>query len=115
LVYTAASSGTVISAHYCMGDLAAVSIGEQDGDGCEFCGMEGQGCCHDLAKVIKIDNSVLEGQVIPVFNFDPAKISAPIAFSHDDVIKRGAKVIRNFTPQHFIPPPQYLLHRNFRI
>jgi len=115
MVYTAASSGTVISAHYCMGDLAGVSIGEQDSDGCEFCGMEDKGCCHNLPEVIKIDNSVLESQVIPVFKFDPAKIPSPSTILHDDVIVRETKVIRNYAPQHFIPPPHYLLHCNFRI
>jgi hypothetical protein len=115
MVYTAASSGTVISAHYCMGDLAAVSIGEQERDGCEFCGMEDQGCCHDLPQVIKIDNSVLEGQATPLFNFGPSWATAPVAIPHDDVMKMGPKVACNFIPQHFIPPPHYLLNCNFRI
>lgn len=115
MVYTAASSGTVISAHYCMGDLAAISIGEQESDGCEFCGMEDQGCCHDFPQVIKIDHSVLEGQVIPHFNFAPSWATAPVAIPHDHVMKMAPKVARNFIPQHFIPPPQYLLHCNFRI
>jgi hypothetical protein len=98
-----------------MGDLAAVSIGERDSDGCEFCGMEDKGCCHDLPQVIKIDNSFLESQVIPVFNFDPSWATAPVDFSYDDVVKGVPKVISNCFPQHFIPPPQYLLHCNFRI
>ena len=115
MVYTAASSGTVISAHYCMGDLAAVSIGEQERDGCEFCGMEDQGCCHDLPQVIKIDNSVLEGQATPLFKFGPSWATAPVAIPHDDVMKMGPKVACNFIPQHFIPPPHYLLNCNFRI
>jgi len=98
-----------------MGDLAAVSIGEQESDGCEFCGMEDQRCCHDLPQVIKIDNAVLEGQVIPVFNFYPSWVTAPADFSHDDVVKSVPKFIDNFFPRHFIPLPQYLLHCNFRI
>ena len=115
LVYTAASSGTVISAHYCMGDLAAVSIGEQESDGCEFCGMEGKGCCHDLPQVIKIDNTVLESQVIPVVDFHPSWATAPLAFSHNLVFKGVFQSISSFSPKHFIPPPQYLLYCNFRI
>lgn len=115
LVYTAASSGTVISAHYCMGDLAAVSIGEKDVDGCAFCGMEDKGCCHDLPQVIKIDNTVLESQVISVIDFHPSWSTAPLAFSHDSSIKGADKSLRSFSPNNFIPPPQYLLHCNFRI
>jgi hypothetical protein len=115
MIYTAASSGTVISAHYCMGDLAGISIGEQESDGCAFCGMEDKGCCHDLPQVIKIDNSILEGQVIPVVDFHPSWSIAPVASPHDGVIKGAPKVIYNFFPQYFSPPPQYLLHCNFRI
>ena len=115
MIYTAASSGTVISAHYCMGDLAGISIGEQEGDGCEFCGMEDKGCCHDLPQVIKIDNSILEGQAIPVVDFHPSWSIAPLAFSHNLVVKGVSQSIISFSPKHFIPPPQYLLHCNFRI
>jgi hypothetical protein len=98
-----------------MGDLAAVSIGEDDSDGCEFCGMEDKGCCHDLPQVIKIDNTFLESQGIPVFDFDSSWAIAPKAFSHDDLIKSAPKFIYNFFPQYFSPPPQYLLNCNFRI
>jgi hypothetical protein len=98
-----------------MGDLAAVSIGEPDSDGCEFCGMEDMDCCHDLPQVIKIDNTVLEGQVIPAFDFHPSWATSPVDFTHHDVVKESAKFVSNFFPQHFIPPPQYLLYCNFRI
>ena len=115
LVYTAASSGTVISAHYCMGDLAAVSIGEQESDGCEFCGMEDKGCCHDFPQVIKIDNTALESQVIPLVDFHPSWAIVPVTFSSDGINKRVPQHTSIFSPRYFIPPPQYLLHCNFRI
>jgi len=60
LVYTAASSGTVMSAHFCMGELAAITIGEKQEKSCGYCGMEDAGCCHDLSKVVKLDNSQLQ-------------------------------------------------------
>jgi len=115
MVYTAASSGTVINAHYCMGDLAAVSIGEQERDGCEFCGMEDEGCCHDLPQVIKIHNADLEGQVIAAFNFNPLCTLAPVSFTHDLVIKRAPQFTSSFSPKYFVPSPRYLLNCNFRI
>lgn len=59
MVYTAASGGTVISTHYCMGNIASVSFGERDAQRCEFCGMEDDGCCHDLPQVIKMEDSNL--------------------------------------------------------
>ena len=115
MVYTAASSGTVISAHYCMGDLAAVSIGERDSDGCEFCGMEDKGCCHDLPQVIKIDNSVLEGQVITGFDFSPAFSSVPVFGLYNSSFTGRTSNTKSFFHKKFIKPPPYLLHCNFRI
>jgi hypothetical protein len=60
LVYSTASSGTVMSAHFCMGELAAITIGEKQEKACGYCGMEDAGCCHDLSKVVKLDNSQLQ-------------------------------------------------------
>ena len=60
LIYTATSSGTVMSAHFCMGELAGISIGEKQQEACGYCGMEDAGCCHDLLQVVKLDNSQLE-------------------------------------------------------
>ena len=59
LVYTAASSGTVMSTHFCMGEFAGISIGEKQQDECGYCGMEDADCCHDLLQVVKIDDSQL--------------------------------------------------------
>lgn len=115
MVYTAASSGTVISAHYCMGDLAAVSIGEQVSDGCEFCGMADKGCCHDLPQVIKIDNSVLQGQVIAGFNFSPAFSSVLDTGLLNSTYFGKKSIAKSFFLQPYSRPPAYLLHCNFRI
>lgn len=115
MVYTAASSGTVISAHYCMGDLAAVSFGEQDTDGCEFCGMEDKGCCHNLPQVIKIDNSVLESQVITGFDFSPQFSSFLVFCLYNSSFAGKARNTKSFIYKQFIKPPPYLLHCNFRI
>ena len=57
LIHTAASSGTVLSMHYCMGSLASMHIGHKEESGCATCGMKNSGCCHDDVKVLKIDNS----------------------------------------------------------
>lgn len=115
MVYTAASSGTVISAHYCMGDLAAVTIGENINDACEFCGMEGKGCCHDLPQVIKIDNSVLESQGMAGFDFNPAFSSVLVSGLCNPLFTVKSRIATNFFHQQFIKPPPYLLYCNFRI
>ena len=115
MVYTAASSGTVISAHYCMGDLAAVTIGEQNSDGCEFCGMEDAGCCHDLPQVIKIDNSVLEGQAIVGFDFSPPFSIVPVSGLCSQTFTGTSRIVKRVFHHQFIKPPPYLLYCNFRI
>ena len=40
-----------------MGSFASLSVGEKHGKGCETCGMEDKGCCHDDVKIIKIDGT----------------------------------------------------------
>lgn len=115
MVYTAASSGTVISAHYCMGDLASVTIGENINDACEFCGMEGQGCCHDLPQIIKIDNSALENQVIAGFDFNPAFSAVPVLGHCSQIFTGKSRFVTSFFHRQFIKPPPYLLNCNFRI
>lgn len=115
MVYTAASSGTVISAHYCMGDLASVTLGEKDNEGCEFCGMEGKGCCHDFPQVIKIDNSVLESQVNPGVDLNPIVSTLPVTVFCNDIYISKTITSKKVFYKYFNKPPPYLLHCNFRI
>lgn len=49
-----------MNAHFCMGELAGISIGEKDHEACGYCGMEDAGCCHDLLQVVKLDGTQLE-------------------------------------------------------
>jgi hypothetical protein len=51
------STGMVLSAHYCMGDLADVSFGHDTAEKCADCGMENNGCCHDDIKVFRITDA----------------------------------------------------------
>lgn len=115
MVYTAASGGTVISAHYCMGDLASVSIGEREEAGCAFCGMEDEGCCHDLPQVVKMDNSNL---VIPaVLNVDfrllTEAVAFPVHFDNPNQLPGKLAFYRSAYGIH--KPPVFLLNCNFRI
>lgn len=115
MVYTAASGGTVISAHYCMGDLASVSLGEREEAGCAFCGMEDDGCCHDVPQVVKMDNSSL---VIPaVLNFDFRPLADAVAFSIqlDKPNLLPGKLEFYRTANWIHKPPVFLLNCNFRI
>lgn len=49
-----------MSAHFCMGEFAGISIGEKQQEQCGYCGMDDAGCCHDLLQIVKLDNTQLE-------------------------------------------------------
>lgn len=57
MLYLAMSAGMVVSAHYCMGDLADVSLGHDTAEKCADCGMDNSGCCHDDVKVFRITDA----------------------------------------------------------
>ena len=57
ILYLAMSTGMVLSAHYCMGDLADVSLGHDTAEKCADCGMDNNGCCHDDVKVFRITDA----------------------------------------------------------
>jgi hypothetical protein len=115
LVYTAASSGTVMSTHFCMGEFAGISIGEKQQDQCGYCGMEDAGCCHDLMQVVKIGDSQLVKASSVTFDYKylvhPTKHTFPIVilFKQDK---------NKFSQRSFIDPggpPVYLRNCVFRI
>lgn len=48
LIYAAGSSGMLVNLHYCMGDLAAATLGFPADDECPACGAEGgDDCCRN--------------------------------------------------------------------
>lgn len=56
LIHTAASNGTALSVHFCMGDYSGVSFAKEKQSLCSNCGMvDKSGCCHDETQVIKLD------------------------------------------------------------
>lgn len=114
-VHSAASSGTVLSLHYCMGDFASVSIGHKDKKGCDKCGMENKGCCHDDVKVIKLDNNA----IVHATNNHTFYQSALVSF-HDLTGHHVELPIKDFKPAIAIDafaedPPIFLLNCSFRI
>lgn len=114
LIYTTASSGTVLSLHYCMGDLAGVSVGEKISKQCGKCGMKDKDCCHDQPIVIKIENA--HAQKTPIVSCDFTAPVLPIVH-----------VSKPFDLKHFTDrfsldrffiegrPPVYVLHCVYRI
>jgi len=115
LVHTATSSGTVLSLHYCMGDFASVSIGHKDKKGCDKCGMENKGCCHDDVKVIKLDNNAFVYAINKHTFYQPA-----LAVFHDIFDHNSGLPCKDFKPAIALnafakKPPIFLLNCNFRI
>jgi hypothetical protein len=115
LVYSTASSGTVMSAHFCMGELAAITIGEKQEKACGYCGMEDAGCCHDLSKVVKLDNSQL--QKTPTLTFVQF-ILLPIQVHYQtpsnlSLLKLPQKSL--ISGKYIGGPPLYLRNSVFRI
>jgi hypothetical protein len=114
LVHTVTQAGTVLNVHYCMGDLASISIGTQEDESCPFCGMRDESCCHDEQRVIKqFDTSCLVNSMskvdfyLPDFNVRRANVKLA-----------SVPVICCFITENFSPsgsPPIYLKNCIFRI
>ena len=115
LIYTATSSGTVMSAHFCMGELAGISIGEKQQEACGYCGMEDAGCCHDLLQVVKLDNSQLEKtSTFSVENKFLFPLEIPHLFSKENFF-RTSSVLHVNSSIKLGGPPVYLRNCVFRI
>lgn len=115
LIYTATSSGTVMSAHFCMGELAGISIGEKQQEACGYCGMEDAGCCHDLLQVVKLDNTQLEKT--STFSVEN-KLLLPVEVPHlyfEENFFRSSSVLNVNSSIKLGGPPVYLRNCVFRI
>lgn len=60
ILYIGTASGATVQLHYCMGELVNLSIGHDESNACDNCGMEKDGagkndCCKDEQKQIKLE------------------------------------------------------------
>ena len=116
MVHTAASSGTVLSMHFCMGSFASLKIGFSEKQGCDKCGMDNKGCCHDDIKVIKLNGD-------PVFNFITSEnfptpggfIPHFSYFSENPIFKDFSKVYIQYSHNIDKSPPIFLMNCTFLI
>jgi hypothetical protein len=115
LVYTAASSGTVMSAHFCMGELAGVSIGEKEQDACGYCGMDDAGCCHDLLQVVKLDDSQMLKTSTVVLENNLLSLAQTVDFFRLEIIFDRNEKIKCISPLKYGDHPIYLRNCVFRI
>lgn len=116
ILHTAASSGTVLSLHYCMGSFASLSVGEKHGTGCDTCGMEDKGCCHDDVKIIKIDGT--QKLISTTNDFFPRQLfllsEQPYSLGIQPIAIDNLG-FRYYPVQQGDGPPIFLLNCNFRI
>ena len=115
LVYTAASSGTVMSAHFCMGELAGVSIGEKEQDACGYCGMDDAGCCHDLLQVVKLDDGQMLKTSSVLIEDKFLSVLTPLDVYSTEIIGYRNKQFKPISPSKYGGPPIYLRNCIFRI
>lgn len=60
VMYMTITSGVMVNVHYCMGEFAALSFGNEADSHCGKCGMEDQaGCCHTDHQLVKTDDNHL--------------------------------------------------------
>lgn len=81
LVYLTTSIGATVHLHYCMEKLVGWELTTEGNEtkGCSYCGMtaahdqhcenQGQGCCKDEVKQVKLDNDQKIGEF--AFHFSP--------------------------------------------
>ena len=115
LIHTAASSGTVLSMHYCMGSLASMHLGHKEELGCSKCGMENSGCCHDDVKIVKIDNAQFVKANTDRFQFQDHFFINPVLFSASYYTFGSSNFFTLSLKEFNGGPPNFLLNCNFRI
>jgi hypothetical protein len=114
-VHIVTQAGTVLQVHYCMGDLASVTIGEDRHQACSYCGMKSKSCCHDNTIVIKSDGEAFITTPVSILN-PPASLfeenlGVPLRFT----ILRQEFDVTGYSDTVIGSPPIYLMYRVFRI
>src|SRR5687768_12258850 len=59
LLYLATSSGLALQVHYCMDNVAGVTLAQEEEGSCGKCGMEKSSgsCCKDELKFVKLEDA----------------------------------------------------------
>ena len=117
MLYLAMTAGMVVSAHYCMGDLADVSLGHDTAEKCSDCGMDNNGCCHDDVKVFRITDAHGPASGLAINKISDVQAILPSSVSS----VAGARLQPGLTPVSIPDPPDpddtslCILHSVFRI
>ncbi len=113
LIYISTTSGIVVNAHYCMGEISSVALGASNSATCGTCGMENQGCCHDDLQVIKLTENHNMSTVnfeLPVFDSPRQNLEIP-AYALVAVQPASGKSQNHSPPQPFSRNILYCVYR----
>lgn len=118
IFYFAFSSGVVINLHYCMNKFDSSKFGAEKSKLCGKCGMhtdDSNRCCHDVVKVIKIQDDQQVSSTNVKFTSPEATVIVH-TYSTDELINNN---VNDFTFSNHSPPlnkqDTYLLNCVFRI
>lgn len=111
------SAGMVVSAHYCMGDLADISLGHDTAEKCADCGMYNNGCCHDDVKVFRITDAHGPASGLAISKWNDVQAILPTFIAPVTGARLHATRISAVIPDPPDPdsPTLYILHSVFRI
>lgn len=120
ICYFAVSSGVLVNSHYCMKRLVSVHLFEKKAKQCGRCGMsmhEGNGCCHDDVKFVKLtqdQNKVLFTN--PGIDKPEPLVSIPSEFIQLPFTQFvTSRHFQNHSPPLLSEQDNYLQNRVFRI
>lgn len=120
--YLVTTSGATVHMHYCMGELASLSLSKNIAPSCAVCGMEkkeqsGKDCCKDDHKVLKDDSA----QKLAENNLQMVKlvsIAIPASFTQvptDDFPTITVENQTRYIPSRSYGVPIYIFKQTFLI
>lgn len=116
LIYFCATTGFVISMHYCMDRLDSAEIGNTQNNRCPKCGMHKDGgCCRDDVRMVKLQTFHVKASSADPVLPSPAAQTVPTNF----LLAPFENVPSSSLPVFHGPPPDgqetYIQNRVFRI
>ena len=127
VLYLAMTGGVTFCAHYCMGEAhgTELSLFSNEEHACGSCGMtkksEGNGCCKDEHKTLKLEQKHVPGTDVaaPLF---AGFVALPLAHHGWEISRPFSTQAGHYTAACNGPPlprssatPIYLRVRNFRV
>ncbi len=120
IFYLGASSGATVHVHYCMGELIAWGISDDETDDCSNCGMEkgnSEDCCKDEHHKLTLKDSPKASPV--VYEFNSPGIGTPsigtFAYAPLSVATVVEKQLLIESPLRTQATPAFIRNCNFRI